>query len=66
MKLLVNHSFIYDTDDKDLWMEYLDSRDGYPHTLSSLEEFILDRFINPNFDMAGTTTIELVSDDYFS
>lgn len=66
MKLLVNHSFIYDTDDTQLWEEYLGSRDGYPNTLKSLEEFILDRFINPNFDMGGKTTIEMIGDNYVS
>lgn len=65
MKLLVNHSIVYDLDnDNDLWNEYLDGRDGYPNTFESLKEFILDRFINPNFDMGGRTTIEFIGSEY--
>lgn len=48
MRVKVTCTKIYDTDD--LMEEFIAYQDDYPLTFESLEEFILDRFINPNFD----------------
>lgn len=60
MKIKVTHSFVYDTDDKEFFNEYLEYMDDHPLTISSLNEFIIDRFINPNFDRGGKTTLEIL------
>jgi hypothetical protein len=61
MKIRVTHSAIYDTEDKDFNDEFQEYMDDHTLTFSALEEFILDRFINPNFDNAGKTSIEIVT-----
>lgn len=60
MKIKVTHSFIYDTEDIEFFKEYMEYMDDHTLTLPSLEEFIIDRFINPNFDRGGKTTLEIV------
>lgn len=61
MKIKVTHTFTYDTDDKDFQEEFFEYMGDHPRTMSGLEEFIKDRFINPNFDK-GITTMELYND----
>jgi len=48
MKIKVSCSKVYDTDD--LMPEFLEWQDDHLLTFSALEDFILDRFIAPNFD----------------
>ena len=60
MQIKVTHSFIYDTEDVELIKEFQEYMDDHILTFSGFEEFIIDRFINPNFDMGGTTTLEIV------
>lgn len=62
MKIKVTHEFIYDTENSDLWNEFQEFQDDHALTFSALEAFILDRFINPNFDMGGQTSIEVLED----
>lgn len=61
MKIKLDVSIIYDTDDKQLWNEYLEYMDDHTLTITSLQEFLIDRYINPNFDKAKTVSMELVS-----
>lgn len=63
MKIKLTHSFIYDTEDKQLWDEFLEYQDDHPLTFPALQGFLIDRFINPYFDKAGKTTMEIVVDD---
>ena len=60
MKIKVTHSFIYNTEDKDFKQEFEEYMGDHTLTLPALEEFIIDRFINPNFDMGGITVMEIV------
>lgn len=60
MKVKVTHTFVYDTKDKQFWDEFEGYQGDHPLTFDALREFIIDRFINPNFDMSGTTIIEVV------
>ena len=60
MKIKVTHSFIYDTENQDFFNEFQEYMDDHPLTLPALEEFVIDRFINPNFDMGGITVMEIV------
>ena len=62
MKIKVTHEFIYDTEDKEFWGEFLEYQDDHALTFSALQEFVLDRFINPNFDSRGTTQIEVLEE----
>lgn len=62
MKIKVMHEFIYDTENSDLWNEFQEFQDDHALTFRALEAFIIDRFINPNFDMGGTTQIEVLED----
>ena len=59
MKIKVTNIAIYDLDDQELLKEYLEWIDDYEATFENLKEFIMDRFINPNFDQASTTSFEL-------
>lgn len=59
MQIRVTHVSIYDTDDKEFWQEYLEYMGDHVLRFSGLQEFIVDRFINPNFDK-GHTEIEIV------
>ena len=59
MQIKVTHSFIYDTEDQEFFNEFQEYMDDHPLTLTALQEFVIDRFINPNFDMGGTTTMEI-------
>lgn len=63
MKIILTHSMVYDTNDNEFWYDYLDSRGDYPATLESLKEFVVDRFINPNFDTNGITRVEISRGD---
>lgn len=60
MKIKLETSVVYDTDDKQLWTEYLDYMDDRMLTITSLQEFLIDRYINPNFDMARVVTMEII------
>ena len=60
MKIKLTHTVTYDTSDKEFQNELLEHQDDHTLTLNALEEFIVDRFVNPNFDSAGKTTIEIV------
>lgn len=60
MKIKVTHSFMYDTEDSDFRQEFEEYMDDHTLTLHALEEFIIDRFIDPNFDMGGITVMEIV------
>ncbi len=60
MKIQLTHTVTYDTQDLELQTQFFDYQDDRMLTLSALQEFLVDRFINPNFDLAGTTTIEIV------
>lgn len=60
MKIKLTHTITYDTKDQEFQNEFLEHQDDHPVTLTALEEFMIDRFINPNFDSAGKTTIEIV------
>lgn len=62
MKIRVTHEFIYDTENSKLWNEFQEFQDDHALTFPALEAFITDRFINPNFDMGGTTQIEVLED----
>lgn len=59
MKIKVTHSAIYDTEDKDFNYEFQEYMDDHTLTFAALEEFIIDRFINPHFDNGGETSIEI-------
>ena len=59
MLIKATHEVIYDTDNADFLKEFLEYQDDYSLTLPSLEAFIVDRFINPNFDK-GTTEVEII------
>lgn len=58
MKIKVTHTAVYDTDDRELWMHFEEWMGDHTYTMTSLQEFIVDNFINPNFDK-GTTTMEI-------
>lgn len=60
MKIKLKHTVVYDTNDSELWSEFVESQGDYPLVFTALEEFLVDRFINPNFDTSGRTTIEIV------
>lgn len=60
MQVKITHSFIYDTDDKDFRKDFEEYQGDHPLTFSALQEFIIDRFINPNFDKNGITKMEIV------
>lgn len=60
MKIKVTHTFTYDTNDTQFHDEFAEYMDDHTHTLPALEEFVIDRFINPNFDMGGTTEMEII------
>jgi hypothetical protein len=60
MQIKITHSFIYDTEDSDFREEFQEYQGDHPMTLDSLQEFIIDRFINPNFDNNGITVMEIV------
>lgn len=62
MKIKVTHAIIYDTQDKEFMEEYFQYMDDHQKTLAGFEEFIIDRFINPNFDMGGVTLMEIVDE----
>ena len=59
MKIKVTHEVVYDTEDNEFMTEYLEYMDDHKLTLSSFQEFIVDRFINPNFDK-GNTSVEVL------
>ena len=59
MKIKVTHEVVYDTDDNEFMHEFLQYMDDHPLRFSGFEEFIKDRFINPNFDK-GNTSIEIL------
>lgn len=60
MKIKVTHEVVYDTDNQDFWNEFLEYQDDHTLTFPALEGFVVDRFINPNFDK-GKTRMEIVS-----
>jgi len=60
MQVKITHSFIYDTDSIEFRNEFQEYQGDHPMTFDSLQEFIIDRFINPNFDSNGTTVMEIV------
>ena len=60
MKIKVTHSFVYDTENEQFFNEFLEYMDDHTLTIPALEEFVIDRFINPNFDMGGITEMEIV------
>lgn len=60
MKIEIKHSFVYDTSDKELWRDFLEWQDDHPLTFEALKEFLIDQFINPNFDMRGHTSFEIL------
>jgi hypothetical protein len=60
MKIKVTHSFVYDTDNLEFWKEFEEYMDDHTLTFPSLQEFVIDRFINPNFDKGGKTEVELL------
>lgn len=64
MKIKLTHSIVYDTEDKGLWGEYLEYMDDHRLSFSGLEEFLIDRFIVPNFDMSSDykTIVEIVGE----
>ena len=59
MKIKVTHETVYDTDNQEFMNEFLEYMDDHPLRFSGFEEFIIDRFINPNFDK-GNTSIEIL------
>lgn len=61
MLIRVTHEVIYDTDNSDFMKEFVEYQDDYALTLPALEAFIVDRFINPNFDSNGHTEIEIIN-----
>lgn len=60
MKIKVTYSFVYDTDNIGFMNEFQEFQDDHPLTLSALQGFIIDRFINPNFDRGGKMDIEIL------
>lgn len=60
MKVKLDVSIVYDTGDKELWNEYLEYMGDHPLTMTSLQSFLIDRYINPNFDKAGKVSVELM------
>lgn len=59
MKIKVTHEVIYDTQDKEFFQGFLEYMDDHNLTFAGFEEFIVDRFINPNFDK-GKTNLEIL------
>ena len=59
MKIKVTHEVVYDTQDQEFMEEYFQYMDDHRKTFSGFEEFIKDRFINPNFDK-GRTSLEIL------
>lgn len=59
MKVKVTHTFTYDTNDKQFNKEFEEWMGDHTPTFESLKEFIIDRFINPNFDRNGKTELEI-------
>ena len=43
----LSYTMQYDLDDPKIIKDYLEYMDDYPSTLESLQEFLLDRFIDP-------------------
>lgn len=62
MKIKLTHSVIYDLDDPEFREDFETRQYGNELTFEALNEYVMDRFINPNFDLAGTTKIEIVSE----
>ena len=56
MKFILTHTVEYDTKDKELRELYYQWIDDHEMTLEGFKEFLIDRFINPNFDK-GTTKV---------
>ena len=48
MRVRVSCVKIYDV--SDLMPEFKEYQDDHPLTLSALQDFIMDRFVHPNFD----------------
>lgn len=59
MLIKATHSVVYDTDNQEFMKEFLEYQDDHTPTLFALQAFIVDRFINPNFD-GGNTKIEIM------
>jgi hypothetical protein len=59
MKIKVTHEVVYDTKDIEFMNEFMEYMDDHPLSFSGFEEFIVDRFINPNFDK-GRTNVEIL------
>jgi hypothetical protein len=62
MKIKVTHEVVYDTRNQDFMEEFMQYMDDHPKSFSGFQEFIIDRFINPNFDRGGETTMEIVDE----
>lgn len=59
MKIKVTHEVVYDTKDIEFMTEFMEYMDDHALSFSGFEEFIIDRFINPNFDK-GRTSVEIL------
>ena len=62
MRIKVTHEVVYDTNDQEFMGEVMQYMDDHRKTFSGFQEFIVDRFISPNFDK-GLTSIEII-DNY--
>jgi len=49
MKVKLNLSIEYDSEQKDLWEEYVESMADYPTNLGSFVSFCIDRFASRDF-----------------
>lgn len=58
MKIKLKVEVVYDIEE--LMPEIREKDDDYPTTFESIREFVLDRFVDPNFDPASTVTLEVV------
>jgi len=63
MKLRLTVSKVYDITDEGLLKDYNEWMLDYPRTLSSLEEFLIDRFVAPHFDNDIEVDVQIETGD---
>lgn len=54
MIFTLTHTVSYDTKDDELRREYFEWIDDHEITFEGFKEFLIDRFIHPNFDKGNT------------
>lgn len=59
MKLEVTHTVVYDLDE--ILPEFIESQGDHDLTIDAICDFVIDRFISPNFDTTGSTRVRIIN-----